>query len=68
MGAGLEFLIIEFLIFCIKETSLSSNLIAPATGAGWFVITTDAVFLADITHLMKFVSLSDIFLSFPIGY
>ena len=29
---------------------------------------TDAVFLADITHPMKFVSLNVIFLSFPIGY
>ena len=29
---------------------------------------TDAVFLADITHSMKFVSLNVIFLSFPIGY
>ena len=27
---------------------------------------TDAVFLADITHLMKFISLNVIFLSFPI--
>ena len=33
-----------------------------------FIETTDAVFPADITHSMKFVSLKFIFLSFPIGY
>ena len=31
------------------------------------VVSTDAVFLADITQSMKFVSLNVIFLSFPIG-
>ena len=55
--------VLEEVTICYQHLELSMSLKIHSECQ----LTTDAVFLADITHSMKFVSLNVIFLSFPIG-
>ena len=58
-----------FKIYRTKRSALSEDSGSEcATRTECLPASTDAVFPADITHSMKFVSLKFIFLSFPIGY